>query len=42
LAKWENPPEDLVSQSAGKLERLVAAANLQKGKLYLSILMYSS
>jgi hypothetical protein len=32
LTKWSHPPKDLLSKSAGNLEKLVAAANLQKGK----------
>jgi ATP-dependent DNA helicase 2 subunit 2 len=32
LTKWSQPPEDLASQSAHKLEKLIAAANVQKGE----------
>jgi Ku70/Ku80 beta-barrel domain len=32
LTKWSQPPEDLALQSAHKLEKLVAAAGVQKGE----------
>jgi hypothetical protein len=41
LKRWDHPPKDLASQSARKLEKLVAAANLQKGKFYPIIPMFT-
>jgi ATP-dependent DNA helicase 2 subunit 2 len=32
LVKFSHPPEDLVNESASQLKRLIAAADVKKGK----------